>query len=81
MDQPSWYLHTVFISMLQESLFGTGKYSAHYKKRCVNNKTAMNPVIYDDVLTPKYANAMVVQSLWEVTNQYLIWLNFHFFMG
>jgi hypothetical protein len=54
---------TQSLLLLHESVFGTGRYSAHYQNRNVNTKPATNPVIYNGDLPERYAKAMVAQVL------------------
>jgi hypothetical protein len=50
-------------SPLHYSVFTTGRYFAPYKRRNVNTNPATNSLIYNGILTARYASAMVAQSL------------------
>jgi hypothetical protein len=46
------------------SVYGIGKYSAHYQKRNLNINLATNPLIFNDVLSVRYAGTRVAQKSW-----------------
>jgi hypothetical protein len=54
------------------SVLGTGRYSACYQRRNINNKPAKTLPTYNGVLPARQATAITAQSLWEVTIQNLI---------
>lgn len=48
---------------LYASIFGKERYSTLYQKRNINTKAATKPLIYDGVMSARYARAMVTQNL------------------